>query len=154
MPEWDEGKIVNLIELYREREIIWNPKDKDYYKKHSKLDAWEEIGTAMGIPAEDCKRKMLNVWSSWRREMISSQTSGIILLITCLDIRNKYCKLVKESPVAKYLNVTANVFYRNSFSAVGIVFCNFWSKQINTVFKMCWTHSGKIFVMATNTLEL
>lgn len=57
MPEWDDEKILSLIELYREKPVIWDPKNKDFYKKHLKLDAWEEIGKTMNIAADDCKKK-------------------------------------------------------------------------------------------------
>ncbi|KAG5867873.1 hypothetical protein JTB14_028313 [Gonioctena quinquepunctata] len=75
MSEWDEGKILNLIELYREKPVIWDSKNKDYYKKHLKLDAWEEIGSAMGTSGDECKRKIINILSSWRRERAKERKS-------------------------------------------------------------------------------
>jgi hypothetical protein len=60
--EWDDEKCLNLIDIYKNTPILWDLKDKHYYKKRLKEDT-----------------------------------------------RNRYCKLVKESPVAKYLNATANL---------------------------------------------
>ncbi|XP_044761532.1 uncharacterized protein LOC123318841 [Coccinella septempunctata] len=65
---WNDERILHLIELYRRKPVIWDPKHEDYYKKNLKLDAWEDIGRALGISGDDCKNKMVNVLSSWRRE--------------------------------------------------------------------------------------
>lgn len=44
-----------------------------------------------------------------RTSMMASHTSGTIEEIDCFDNLNKYIRLVNESPVAKYLRVTANL---------------------------------------------
>jgi hypothetical protein len=41
--------------------------------------------------------------------IIASQTSGMNLEVDALDILNKYIKVSRKSPVARYLNVTANL---------------------------------------------
>jgi hypothetical protein len=41
--------------------------------------------------------------------IIALQTSGITLEMDALNILNKYIKLCSESPVARYLNTTANL---------------------------------------------
>lgn len=46
---------------------------------------------------------------SFKTSIIASHTSGTTLLITCLDILNKYCKLVNDSPVTRILRVTASL---------------------------------------------
>jgi hypothetical protein len=45
--EWDDEKCLNLIEIYRNKPLLCDPKDRNYYKKHLKDDAWAEIGVAM-----------------------------------------------------------------------------------------------------------
>jgi hypothetical protein len=42
--EWDDEKCLNLIEIYRNKPLLSDPKDRNYYKKHLKDDAWAEIG--------------------------------------------------------------------------------------------------------------
>ena len=44
-----------------------------------------------------------------RKSIIVWHTSGTISDISCFEILNKYCKLVKESPVARNRKVTANL---------------------------------------------
>lgn len=46
---------------------------------------------------------------SFKTSIIASHTSGTMLLITCFDIRNKYCKLVNDSPVTRNHRVTASL---------------------------------------------
>lgn len=40
--------------------------------------------------------------------MRASHTSGIMADVDCLEILNVYIRLVKDSPLTEYLNVTAN----------------------------------------------
>jgi hypothetical protein len=37
--EWDDEKCLDLIEIYRNNPLLWDPKDRMYYKKHLKDDA-------------------------------------------------------------------------------------------------------------------
>jgi hypothetical protein len=46
---------------------------------------------------------------SRRAVIIALQTSAITLKMDALDILNKYIKLPSESPVARYLKITANL---------------------------------------------
>jgi hypothetical protein len=50
--EWDDEKWLHLIEIYKNKPILWDPKDRNYYKKHLKEDAWGEIGVAMHTTGE------------------------------------------------------------------------------------------------------
>lgn len=66
--EWTEEKVLNLIEVYQNTPVLWDPKNKNYYKKHLKVDAWETIGQAIGASGENCKNKMITLLSCYRRE--------------------------------------------------------------------------------------
>lgn len=46
---------------------------------------------------------------SFKISIIASHTSGTILLMTCFDILNRYCKLVNDSSVARNRSVTASL---------------------------------------------
>jgi hypothetical protein len=48
-----------------------------------------------------------SAWTAARASIIASQTSGTI--VDCFDTRKRYFKLVNESPVARNLNVMANL---------------------------------------------
>jgi hypothetical protein len=73
--EWDNEICMNLIEIYRDKQLLWDPKDRNYYKKHLKDDAWAEIGVAMHTTGSDCKQKMANLLASFWREKIKTKKS-------------------------------------------------------------------------------
>lgn len=73
--QWTEEKCLNLIEIYQNYPVLWDPKDSNYYKKNLKADAWENIGQAMGIPAESCKKKFITLLACYRREKMKTKNS-------------------------------------------------------------------------------
>ncbi|XP_050510472.1 uncharacterized protein LOC126887153 [Diabrotica virgifera virgifera] len=79
MAQWPDDKCIELIDLYHNKRILWDPKDRDHFQKSLKDDAWREIGETMDTPAEDCKWKMINLLASFRREKrkVSRGTCGI-----------------------------------------------------------------------------
>jgi hypothetical protein len=42
--EWTPENVIELIELYKTKEIIWDPM---HFNKIKKQDAWEELGKEM-----------------------------------------------------------------------------------------------------------
>lgn len=65
---WSEDKSLELIELYKKKSVLWNPKDPTYFKKPLKNYAWREIADSLGIEADECKNKMISLLASYRRE--------------------------------------------------------------------------------------
>jgi len=41
--KWDQETYVQLINEYRNKEVLWNPRDPAYYNKLKKEDAWREL---------------------------------------------------------------------------------------------------------------
>jgi hypothetical protein len=66
--EWLEGDILGLIEAYKSFPVLWNPAESDYYKKNKKSDAWRDIAMSVGCPEDECKKKIISLLSSYRRE--------------------------------------------------------------------------------------
>lgn len=66
--EWSEETLLKLIDAYRKQTILWDPRHKDHYKKHLKADAWREISTDMDICKDECRKKVISLLSSYRRE--------------------------------------------------------------------------------------
>ena len=62
--EWTQESVIELIELYKRREIIWNPKHPMHFNKFRNQDAWEELAKEMNRAVEKCKKKMENLLSS------------------------------------------------------------------------------------------
>jgi hypothetical protein len=42
--EWIQENVIEFIELYKRKEIIWDTKRPMHFKKIKKQDAWEELG--------------------------------------------------------------------------------------------------------------
>ncbi|KAK0078297.1 hypothetical protein PV326_009460, partial [Microctonus aethiopoides] len=66
--EWSNSACLNLIDLYREHECLWNPADDNYKNKIKKLDAWNKISQIMKCEVVEVKKKMESLLSSFRRE--------------------------------------------------------------------------------------
>ncbi|XP_077288980.1 uncharacterized protein LOC143913199 [Arctopsyche grandis] len=65
---WDEKSILQLIEIYKGIEILWNQKHSHYYNHMKKTEAWEYMGRVFGLESEEVRRKMDSLLSSFRRE--------------------------------------------------------------------------------------
>lgn len=72
---WNEEKTLSLIELYKQRELLWNVKHVNHYNKKLKNEAWEEIADVLGSTGEELKRKMNALLSSLRREKCKMRRS-------------------------------------------------------------------------------
>ncbi|XP_074030549.1 uncharacterized protein [Leptinotarsa decemlineata] len=66
--EWTNSACLKLINLYREREVLWNPVHNDYKNKIKKLDAWNDISKIMKGDTGEVKKKMESLLTSFRRE--------------------------------------------------------------------------------------
>jgi hypothetical protein len=52
---------MELTELYKRKEIIWDPKHPMHFNKIGKQDAWEELGKEMNRPVDDWKKEIENL---------------------------------------------------------------------------------------------
>jgi len=52
--EWTQESVIEFVELYKRKEIIWDPKHPKNFNKIRKQDAWEELGKEMNRPVEEC----------------------------------------------------------------------------------------------------
>ncbi|XP_074027265.1 uncharacterized protein [Leptinotarsa decemlineata] len=66
--EWTNSACLKLINVYREREVLWNPVHNDYKNKIKKLDAWNDISKIMKGDTGEVKKKMESLLTSFRRE--------------------------------------------------------------------------------------
>ncbi|CAG4983890.1 unnamed protein product [Colias eurytheme] len=65
---WDNDSVIQLIEAYKLKEILWNPQNRNYYNRLLKKDAWDELETELQRPSEEIKRKVDYLLSALRRE--------------------------------------------------------------------------------------
>ncbi|XP_022180164.1 uncharacterized protein LOC111040534 [Myzus persicae] len=73
--EWNNEKMLDLIERYEKKPILWSPKHPKYYNKFAKSDEWEELATEMGTTSDECKKKMTSLNASFRREKVRMKKS-------------------------------------------------------------------------------
>lgn len=66
--EWTHDAIEKLIDLYRQKPELWDPKENTYHIKTKKHDAWTNISLDMGIDVDAVKSKITSLLSSYRRE--------------------------------------------------------------------------------------
>lgn len=68
MDYWTNDKIILLIELYKKKECIWNPKNSNHKCRNSVHDAWTDIGKKLDTSVLKLKRKIKNLVSQFHRE--------------------------------------------------------------------------------------
>jgi hypothetical protein len=52
--EWTEETVTEFIEIYKGKEIIWEPKHPLNFNKIRNRDAWEELGKEMNRLVDEC----------------------------------------------------------------------------------------------------
>ncbi|XP_070156462.1 uncharacterized protein [Polyergus mexicanus] len=73
--EWSQEKVMELIDCYKQKSILWNPKDPYHFNRLKKNDAWEKIARDTGRSVEHCKKKMVYLLSALRREKLKMKRS-------------------------------------------------------------------------------
>ena len=79
--EWKqlfEMDSLELIFLYQDKPVIWEPKNPEYFLKNLKNDAWSEIAQLLGRDVEECKNKMISLLASHRREKGKVKSQSIL----------------------------------------------------------------------------
>lgn len=66
--EWTREKTLYFIDMYRKKDVLWDPKHPRYFNKICKNDAWEELASELQTTADECRKKMTGLLSSLRRE--------------------------------------------------------------------------------------
>lgn len=66
--EWSEENTLRFIDLYKNKEVLWNAKHPSHFNRVRRNDAWEEVASELKINVKACKKKMDVLLSSLRRE--------------------------------------------------------------------------------------
>jgi hypothetical protein len=74
--EWTQESVIDFIERYETKEIIWDPKHPMHFNKVKKQGAWEELGKEMNRSVDEIKKKMEILLSSLRREKMKMRKSS------------------------------------------------------------------------------
>ncbi|KAJ8720809.1 hypothetical protein PYW08_006274 [Mythimna loreyi] len=77
---WSNNQVSMLIELYQQRNILWDASNKDYKKdKFKKNDAWADIAAELNMSQKEVETKMHILRSQFSREkkkLKSSKRTG------------------------------------------------------------------------------
>ncbi|RZF43561.1 hypothetical protein LSTR_LSTR012841 [Laodelphax striatellus] len=74
--EWNNAKVCELIELYRDRPILWDCRLKAYKDKNKKQDALQEIADTFGVDKQVVKKKIRNLVCHFLREVKRERDSS------------------------------------------------------------------------------
>jgi hypothetical protein len=55
--EWTQENVIGFIELYKRKEIIWDPNNQMHFNKIKKQDTWEKLGKEINRPIDVCKKE-------------------------------------------------------------------------------------------------
>ena len=67
--EWTNDKVVNLIDLYRNRPVLWDCRLKEYKDRNKRMDALLEIAFSFGVEKGEIERKIKNLVCHFSREL-------------------------------------------------------------------------------------
>lgn len=73
--EWTNANVRQLIELYREHEVLWNVTTSDFKNQSKKHDAWTTIAKYFQINGDEIEKKMRCLVGQFQREQ-KKPTSG------------------------------------------------------------------------------
>lgn len=76
---WSNDKIMQLIELFQSKPLLWACSIKQYKDRNKKNDAFEEISQVLNIPKKDVETKIHVLRTQFTREkkkMSAKKTTG------------------------------------------------------------------------------
>nr|CAH7720345.1 unnamed protein product [Callosobruchus chinensis] len=74
--EWNNDNVLELINAYRVRPVLWNSLDPYYKNKNKKEDAWRELADMLTTDTAEIKKKMQSLLASFRREKQKLKTTS------------------------------------------------------------------------------
>lgn len=66
--EWTNTNVNQLIELYREHEVLWNTALSDYKNRNKKHEAWTRIANYFQTDKDKVEKKMRSLIGQFQRE--------------------------------------------------------------------------------------
>ncbi|XP_037939281.1 uncharacterized protein LOC119672335 isoform X1 [Teleopsis dalmanni] len=78
--EWSRTTILNFIEDYRQKRVLWDPNTKGYHIKQTKYEALKTLGQKYGTEIRSIRSKIKSLRSSFHREhgkVLSGRRKGV-----------------------------------------------------------------------------
>lgn len=76
MAEWSEDEVLQFFRFYREKRVLWNPRNPNHSNKNLRNEAWVDLASKTGKSVADCRKKMTCLMSSMRREKGKLKRAG------------------------------------------------------------------------------
>jgi len=73
--EWTNEKVLSLIDLYRDRPVLWDCRLKQYRNRNKRMDALLEISGRLRVEKEEIERKIKNLVCHLSRELKKERES-------------------------------------------------------------------------------
>lgn len=67
--EWTDNMVLKLLDMYREREALWNCKLESYKNKNLRHNTLLEISESFGTSKEEIEKKIRYLLSHFSREL-------------------------------------------------------------------------------------
>ncbi|KAG5868838.1 hypothetical protein JTB14_033277 [Gonioctena quinquepunctata] len=67
--EWSRENVCKLIELFREKSILWDATERYHKNKQKKYDAWGEIAAQFDIDRGEVENKMKSLIGQFQRDL-------------------------------------------------------------------------------------
>jgi hypothetical protein len=67
--ESTNDKVISLIELYRNRPVLWDCRLKEYKDRNKRYDTLVEIAVSFGVGEGEVERKLKNLICHFSREI-------------------------------------------------------------------------------------
>lgn len=68
--QWERAHVLKFIDLYRTREILWDPTHEHRFDRTLKYNALLEISQIMNCSVDDLRKKIENLQAQLRREKL------------------------------------------------------------------------------------
>ncbi|XP_063364646.1 uncharacterized protein LOC134653250 [Cydia amplana] len=87
--QWTNDNVFKLIEMYEERELLWNTMSEEYKDRNKKHDAWSEIANAFEVEKYVVVKKMKSLIGQFQRELKKDEMSSWFAFKKMMFIRNR-----------------------------------------------------------------
>lgn len=67
--EWPRDLVLQLIELYRDNPVLWDPRNPNYKDRTKKSDAWKAISSKLNVDRIHVEKKIDTLTGQLRREL-------------------------------------------------------------------------------------
>jgi hypothetical protein len=119
---WTLETIESVLELYKEHNVLWDPKDPSHLDKLAREEAFQQIADELDLPisGKDIHRKLKTMRAAYQVELRNISTA---------NLRGFFYK-----PTLKWFGVYKNIMGEVDHLKVRLVFLQFFAKFLLRMF--------------------